>query len=406
MTMNMSDKYSLKILNSLLDKYENSKTFVAKNQVNQRFSISIASLFKKYNDASKYELFTSVNEAIRFLELRDLVIPELLGQSNKYKKAYLNSDNLENAYRLANRMPKKDINLKLAELVKKYSTSNSVLKNFCISQLKRIEENRPIQFFNSDFKEFENILKAVEALFNVKEETFERDFSVGLFNDSKAFEKISSKVVNLIYEYNKNTDTDINTDTEFPEKDKLLEALNIVKNPGYVNCKGSGIINLSGQMLDLSALNGAIALSTGLLNDIASIDVTNKKIITIENLTSFHSFSHHDMFIIYLGGYHNKIRRDFIKKIHEKNPDAQFFHFGDIDAGGFYILEHLKNKTGLDFKPWKMDIPTLEKYKTYTKPLTASDRKRLERLMDSPHRETVQYMLENDCKLEQEAVDG
>ena len=104
-----------------------------------------------------------------------------------------------------------------------------------------------------------------------------------------------------------------------------------------------------------------------MLSDIDRIDVTGNKVITIENLTSFHTFNNKDMFIIYLGGYHNNIRREFIKKIYSQNPKVNFYHFGDIDAGGFYILEHLKQQTGVNFIPYKMDIETLKEYSKYTK---------------------------------------
>ena len=53
-----------------------------------------------------------------------------------------------------------------------------------------------------------------------------------------------------------------------------------------------------------------------------------------------------------------------------------------------------------------MDINTLEKYMEHTKTLTVNDRKRLERLLDKLEcdREVIAFMLNKDCKLEQEAV--
>ena len=108
--------------------------------------------------------------------------------------------------------------------------------------------------------------------------------------------------------------------------------------------------------------------------------------------------------MIYLGGFHNAIRRNFIKKIADQNPTITFLHFGDIDAGGFYILEHLIKKTGISFKPFMMDVETLEKYRGSTKSLTENDRKRLNRLEKTRFNEVISYMLEHNCKLEQEAI--
>jgi len=51
-----------------------------------------------------------------------------------------------------------------------------------------------------------------------------------------------------------------------------------------------------------------------------------------------------------------------------------------------------------------MDIETLKEYGEYTKKLTENDRNRLMRLFDSEYNELIEYMLENNCKLEQEAI--
>ena len=110
------------------------------------------------------------------------------------------------------------------------------------------------------------------------------------------------------------------------------------------------------------------------------------------------------MFAIYLGGYHNSVRREFIKKIYHQNPNVAFYHFGDIDAGGFYILEHLKRQTGVDFQAYKMDLNTLKEYRNYSKKLTDHDIDRLLKLKDTRYSEVISYMLDHDCKLEQEAL--
>ena len=52
-----------------------------------------------------------------------------------------------------------------------------------------------------------------------------------------------------------------------------------------------------------------------------------------------------------------------------------------------------------------MDVNTLQAYSEYAKPLTENDRKRLEKLRDGEFGDAVAYMLEHNCKLEQEALD-
>ena len=52
-----------------------------------------------------------------------------------------------------------------------------------------------------------------------------------------------------------------------------------------------------------------------------------------------------------------------------------------------------------------MDLGTIKKYKNFTKKLTESDRTRLQNLLGGEFDDVINYMLENDCKLEQEAIE-
>jgi hypothetical protein len=388
----MINLYEKKIINRLIDKYEKSKSFIGENKVNQIFAVKISSLFPKYTDHSNYDVFQGVNEAVDIM-VRKSFVHAKANTAHIYNNITLNIDNLKETYNYIGRVPKRDINREVTNLLEKYENRNEILNKYCTGQYDRICSNKSIEFFNDNLEELENILIAVDELFKVDTETFVRDFSVRVFRDSKVFEKIATKATALIYDYG-----------DFPERDQVLGNLNIIKNPTYVNFKGSGSITIKGQAINLSNLSGDIAISSMMLNDIDRVDVIGKAVITIENLTSFNTFADKDMFAIYLGGYHNRVRREFIKKIHGQNPNTLYYHFGDIDAGGFYILEHLRNETGVDFIPFKMNIETLEEYAMYTKRLTDNDKKRLYRLDDTKYKSIINYMLENNCKLEQEAV--
>lgn len=383
--------YELKILNSLIDKYERSKTFIEKNKVNQNFTCNVATLFPKYDDDSEFALFKEINDAINNL-VDKKYISTVKRTNGTYKSVCLNIEKINEIYIYLNRKPKKDIQSSLKEMLVSYLGNSEILDNFCNAQIRRIDNNKKVQFFEGSLDDYDDILKVLSFIENVEKETYQRDFSVKILGDSKKFETIKTKIVSILYEYG-----------DFADKNTILEDLNIISNPGHVYFKGNGQIQLGDQVLDISKFNGDFALSTSLINDVKEIKVFGDSIITIENLTTFNDFNNKDFFVIYLGGYHNKIRRDFIKKIYEFNSNKNFYHFGDIDAGGFYILKHLINKTGIKFMPFNMDIDTLIKYKKYCKKLTDNDRKRLNNLLDSEFHDVVEYMLENDCKLEQEA---
>lgn len=388
----MIREYEKTMINKLLDKYEKSKTFTGTNKTKQSFNIRVGSVFPKYKDDANYQVFASINEAVDNL-VRQSIVSAKTDTARVYDWVNLKLENLDRAYEYISRIPKKDINEAVLELIGKYKDKNDILAHYYKAQYERINLNKSIQFFNGNLDELENIMKAVDELLKVEIETFVRKFSVRVFRDSKVFEAIESKVISLMFEFG-----------SFPEKDQVLGNLNIIKNPTYVNFKGVGKISIKGQVIDLSDLKGDIAISSSMLDDIDHIQVIGKGVIAIENLTSFHTFDSRDMLAIYLGGYHNTVRREFIKKLARQNPNTIFYHFGDIDAGGFYILEHLKTQTKVDFKPFKMDIETLKAYSQYTKALTENDKIRLGRLVNGHYGPVVKYMIENDCKLEQEAI--
>ena len=130
--------------------------------------------------------------------------------------------------------------------------------------------------------------------------------------------------------------------------------------------------------------------------------------ITIENLTTFFRWEEEESLMIYLGGYHNSVRRILLQKIYHTFPDARYCHFGDIDVGGFLIYEDLCRKTGIPFTCYRMDLDTLTEYEAYGKELTENDRAGIERILkenpDVQYAEVLEYMLSAGVKLEQECI--
>ena len=57
----MVNKIEAKILNSLIDSYENSKTFLGENKNQQSFKVVVSKLFPKYEDDSEYEVYKEIN---------------------------------------------------------------------------------------------------------------------------------------------------------------------------------------------------------------------------------------------------------------------------------------------------------------------------------------------------------
>ena len=190
------------------------------------------------------------------------------------------------------------------------------------------------------------------------------------------------------------------------ESSEIMAEYGIYHTPNYVYFKGDTTLDVDGESINLRTLNQGVGISGEDLTKVAFSDLSRiKRVITIENLTTFFRWNEPKSLIIYLGGYHNSIRRTLLKKVYNKLPGIAYYHFGDIDAGGFSILKDLRNKTGIPFKMYRMDIETLKCYEKYGKALTESDIIRLEEIeKDEELQEVVSYMLLHNVKLEQECV--
>jgi hypothetical protein len=232
-------------------------------------------------------------------------------------------------------------------------------------------------------------------MMNLEEEISERIFSVRIYGNSKEFERLRTKMIFLLKRYFSDEEED----------SEVLAQYHIVRNPGHVVLKGNGILKVKESILQISDFEEGITLTSRDVRNLEIISLEDMKIMTIENLTSFYQFHQEGVLSVYLGGYHNTIRRELLKKIYEKYPEKQYCHFGDIDAGGFYILNHLIERTGIPFSAFCMDTDTLQKYKEKWLPLSEHDRVRLDKLISkSEYRDVIQYMLDHNCKLEQENI--
>lgn len=110
-------------------------------------------------------------------------------------------------------------------------------------------------------------------------------------------------------------------------------------------------------------------------------------------------------FFIFLSGYHNSAKQAFLKKLHNQNPNKEYYHFGDVDPDGFFILDNLRSKTKIDFEAYKMGISELQKYSDFSKTLEQNDVTKANSLItQGKYAEVLTYMLKNNMKLEQEII--
>ena len=189
--------------------------------------------------------------------------------------------------------------------------------------------------------------------------------------------------------------------------DEILLIYRITREPQKLCIKGKALINIGGTEVDISGFSEGIEFQTSELKNIKSVKLMVPYFMTIENRAAYLRYAKDDVVVFYLGGYANRYQRDFIKTVYMSNRNASYLHFGDIDAGGFWIHHNLCEITGVNFELFSMSADELgnKEFASCLHELSGDDRVRLRELKKiDVYEDVVRYMLHNNVKLEQEIV--
>ena len=416
------NSYEKKILNGLLDKYERSLLSRGENRRTVRIDYPITKkTLPAYFDLSSDES-ENIHACLHEMEYKGFVSVQWKNGREDHiaEKVFLNTDRAGEVYRYLGRTPKREYERRQEELLRRLAGEcrTSAAAAFISWLQGRIRGGEPVREFIDlpDLEGTERLVRCVCAAEQNEKPLYYREFSILHFRDSKIFEeKIKGKAAKVFRRFGEGF--------EEAEEKEIFAEYGIYDKPNYIYLKGEGTLFLpqgggpSGKKniaqtagIPLQALRQGIGISGEDLENICVCGTENtRRVITIENLTTFFRWQEPESLIIYLGGYHNRTRRRLLKMVYEQLPGAEYLHFGDIDAGGFEIYEDLRRKTGILFRTYHMGSEDLERYLEYAKPLTADDRRRLEKMLKKGEagaacQDVLRCMLEHDRKLEQECI--
>ena len=395
------------ILQKLLAKYESSKTYKGENSVAQKFLIKPSDVFKDYEkDSADINQIEDFEKQCRYLESENFI--HIDRKYERITKITAESSD-ENWNKIRRILGVKDKKTRQQEEILFYSkiyespSCHQIVKDFCKTQSERLEKGKNAEF---SLEEARNILQLLTFILENKNEILERELSISVLSDSKKWENYyRNKVLRILKKSGYFESLIENCADEKEENKVILEECNVFSNPSYVYFKGNGKITFQNGNIIPIVPETPLALSSTSIKDIAAFKIKDTKIMTVENLTSFNRIKEADTFYIFLSGYHNSAKQNFIKKIHSQNPEKEYLHFGDIDPDGFYILQNLRTKTNINFAPYKMGITQLEKYSSFAKPLEQNDQKKARALKEKNlFPEIIDCMLKTNQKLEQEII--
>ncbi|OSA90554.1 UNVERIFIED_ORG: hypothetical protein B2H95_12440 [Clostridium botulinum] len=392
-----------KILVYLVDNYRKSKKDTGDNKTNRRTQVKPEKFYKKYqaNDGD-FDVITAINHTVAELCRIGFLTCDQEKFGTSLQCIYLVDEQIEQVedyihkkyYFISKAMKKNDVQ----NMISQYHDLSEICSMECDRLLKEMDLNK----IPNDYETIPKILDAIAFIENNQTELFVREVSMKVYGASKYFEENTLvQVCQMLRKYkNKPCKSD-------ELMDEILSDYMIKKKPQKFSLKGKFILYIDSKELDFSVFPDGIELDTNSLKKIDCIKVAAKKFMTIENRTSYLRYSSPDTVIFYLGGYANRFQRDFIKKVYDDNPSLEFLHFGDIDAGGFWIHHNLCAITGVNFKTFCMSKDELsqKQYESCLHPLTDNDTVRLQELKEmSVYADTIKYMLQHDVKMEQEII--
>ena len=315
-------------------------------------------------------------------------------------------------FRLANRIPLADNrsrleSLLLADKFRFQDDWRARAISYILNQLKA--EKSPAPFSLTDSNLTLDLLAVLQALPTLTAETPYRVFSVRVFNDSKRLESIKRQLVSLARLGN--------PEWKRLPAEEVLRELNLVANPSYIHLAGNWQLTTEdGEILNLSGFIPSVGFPAAQTSALQTVHA--QSVLCIENLTTFHQYiqareiaqrnTQHETathaIICSYGNPSPAIRR-VLRLLPETTP---IYLWSDLDYGGFNILSQLRRTVDEKIQPYLMDTETLESNIRYARPLTASDRVNLKRLLLRSElrdvRPVIEHLLKRGLKLEQEAI--
>lgn len=406
----MNDKWRNLILNRMIDKFERTTAYangeVPKNRIILNFYGKNKSDFPEYN-IEDYYARTSINEAVFKLSEKGYIFYEWMNGQNNHilSRIWLNFEKTDEIYKILNRKSKRDVILSVERELS--------------DEIKRVNTDWIIQFYSDMLEYMKSHMKLGNLLSKEKSQRDdiykllffidrnnasalkERVFSEKCFGDSKYFENsVKSVLLSILRRY---ISSDLNDN-------ELLQIVGIAKYPEQLEMCGNIIINSS----NMGVMKKGFCIYSGEVDEISlSIDGSVSKIITIENRANYFSYLESmkkpDEIVIFHGGQYSPAKKKLFESVSNAMPeDCKWYHWGDIDFGGFSMLLRLRKEICPSIIPYRMSRSELENYKNYTQTFSNEYAEKLLKLSKESRledcRECLNYMLNHKIKLEQEAM--
>lgn len=238
----------------------------------------------------------------------------------------------------------------LQQYLEKYPVLEEVLKRWM--SLRKCRKLGP-----ESYLDWIDAIRTIENCISTKEQPISlpvREFSARLFKDSKRVEKLIGPIDILLAG---------STEAEVRQIGSVLQELGLFREEQPVLMAGNVLIRRDRVTACLD--RPYVGLPAASLQGLESMPT---RVMTIENLTTFHSEARkrcdENVLLVYTAGMPSPGWRSMYARLLKSLPlSTPLYHWGDVDEGGFRIASILAQdakEIGHILKPWKMhpdDVP-------------------------------------------------
>ncbi|MDE8565583.1 DUF2220 family protein [Anoxybacillus rupiensis] len=400
--------FQQELLKLLIQKYENSKAFATGEPSKQRPQIAIekSPFHKDYNDEMDFRKKEWIHDVVIKLSREGIITHtwEKFGEGRQLAKLFLEFDKLQVAYELAGVTPR---DVKMTRL---RGVLMPLLRHpwpwvvaWASSAVQALSERRTVGLDLDDKPGYEQLVVVLSELPKLEDNVPKRVLSQRLFQDTKLFERsVERRLVQLIHAH---------ADIEFESDAEALESVGIAAHPRNVFVAGPLAFRTGeGGEVSLKVFRGGVGLSHATVWALEPVPSDVKRIILIENLTSWHQWvadrEGEDEIVVYTGGFPNRTVQLLLKKIAGL---AKAYHWGDIDVGGIRIFEFIRENFIHDLQPIGMDVAVFLEYAKKGMELGRGYERKVEAMLKdgqfSRWHDLLRLMLAHGKRIEQESVD-
>ena len=414
---------STKILDALLNKYERSSAYREDTTPTRRILLDLyndgRSDFPDY-DIEKSDKRLAVNRTVMDLAANDIIGYEWMRGEKDHilSRIWLLPVNLPLAYKAADRIPQSETATQvLTELHATLAQTAAPWAHAYLQDLicETIAKRKTPATLPTDPRDRADLLAGIVAAANLSPgECTERVLSLQIYGDSKRFEHaIKPRLLSIL---RKHQDHDDDT----PDDD-LLRQIGITRYPEQFEFCGPLTAAYPLGAVDFAPITGGCVLySSDFFSEnrdgVHKLPLTlapeTTTILSIENRANYLDYiqnKNDNELVLYHGGQFSPRKQLFFQAIAaQMNGKMKWYHWSDMDYGGFLMLSRLRREIRPDVLSYRMGIDDLERYMLYTAPISEAYKTRLETLLTRPElsdsHACIRLMIDKKIRLEQEAM--